>query len=131
MDELLRSSDSNTKASPIETTKHKETTLSQKPKKLFFEDDLTRQPSDEVSQKKRVAVEGGETLPDKHMIDYECTMQSINPNKKVVLIAQNKGHDQLAKDCPFSYGRLLCLDYGDPDSNNLIILTSRLFKGGP
>ena len=103
--------------------KFKEITHSQKPKKLFSHDDLTRQPSDEVSQKKLVLAEGGETLHDKDMTDYERAMQYINFNKKVVLlIARNKGHDQLAKEHPFSYERLFRLDYEDPDSNNLIIL---------
>ena len=54
--------------------KFKEITHSQKPKKLFSHDDLTRQPSDEVSQKKLVPAKGGERLHDKDMTDYERAM---------------------------------------------------------
>ena len=50
-------------------------------------------------------------------------MQYIDSNKRVVLLnARNKDHDQLAKDHPFSYARLLFLDYEDPDSKSLILL---------
>ena len=69
-------------------------------------------------------------MPDRDITDYEWAMQYIDSNKRVVLLtAQNKGHDQLAKDRPFNYGRLLCLDYKDPDSNTLIF-SCRLFEGG-
>ena len=40
----------------------------------------------------------------------------------MLLIAQNKGHEQLEKERPFGYGCILRLDYGDPDSQNLILL---------
>ena len=50
-------------------------------------------------------------------------MQYVDSNKKVVLlIARNKGSCQLTKDKPFSYGRILRLDYEDPDSENLVLL---------
>ena len=54
-------------------------------------------------------------------------MQYIDSNKRVVLVtARNKGHDQLAKDRPFRYGRLLHLDYEDPNSTTLILLVDCL-----
>ena len=49
-------------------------------------------------------------------------MQYIDSNKSVVLVtARNKGHGQLGKERPFIYGRLLRLDYEDPDSSTLIL----------
>ena len=50
-------------------------------------------------------------------------MQYVDSNKKVVLlITRNKGRGQLTKDRPFSYGRILRLDYEDPDFENLVLL---------
>ena len=41
---------------------------------LLFEDELTGAPSDEVSQNNLLDVEGGETLPDRDITDYEWVM---------------------------------------------------------
>ena len=72
---------------------------------------------------KLVGALGGETLADKDMTAYQWETQHVDLNKKVVLlIAQNKGHEQLEKERPFGYGCILRLDYGDPDSQNLILL---------
>ena len=38
------------------------------------------------------------------------------------MTTRKKGHGQLAKERPFSYGRLLRLDYEDSDSSTLILL---------
>ena len=60
---------------------------------------------------------------NRDITDYEWAMQYIDSNKRVILlIARNKGYDQLAKDRPLSYRRLLHFDYEDPDSNTLILL---------
>ena len=49
-------------------------------------------------------------------------MQYVEWNKKVILlIARNKGRGQLTKECLFSYGGVLRLDYEDPESLNLIL----------
>ena len=70
-----------------------------------------------------MAAHGGETLPDKDITEHVWAMQYVNSNKKVVLlISQYKGQGQLGKDPPFSYGRILRLDYEDPNSVNLILL---------
>ena len=37
-------------------------------------------------------------------------------------MSRNKGQGQLAKDRPFGYGRILRLDYEDPDSETLVVL---------
>ena len=89
----------------------------------MFEDELTGAPSDQVNQKNYLGAEGGETLPDRDIIDYEWARQYIDSNKRAILLtARNKGHDQLAKDRPFSYGGLLRLDYEEPNSTTLILL---------
>ena len=94
-----------------------------KGRQLNFEDEVVRQPSDEVSQDKRVAAHGGETLADRDISEYEWAMQYVDSNKKVVLLtARTKGRGQLIKERPFSYGRILRLDYEDPDSENLVLL---------
>ena len=78
----------------------------------MFEHELTGAPSDEVSQKTLLGAKGGETLLDRDITDYGWAMHYIDSNKRVVLVmARNKGHGQLAKERPFSYGRLLRLDY--------------------
>ena len=70
-----------------------------------------------------MAAHGGESLADKYITEHEWAMQYVNSNKKVVLlISRYKGQGQLGKDRPFSYGRILRLDYEDPDSLNLILL---------
>ena len=90
---------------------------------MNFEDEITGAPSDELSQKTLMAATGGETLPDRDITDYEWAMQYIDSNKKVVLVtARNKGSGQIGKERPFMYGRLLRLDYEDPDSTSLILL---------
>ena len=53
---------------------------------MNFEDEITRAPSDELSQKTVMAATGGETLPDRDITDYEWAMQYIDSNKKVVLV---------------------------------------------
>ena len=89
----------------------------------MFENDVVRQPSDEVSQKKVVVVVGGENFHDKDFTHYEWVMQYVDSSKKVILItARAKGDGQLAKERPFFYGRILRLDYEDPDSQKLILL---------
>ena len=111
-------------------TKRNEPTHSQKTKKLFFDDDLTGAPSDEVSQKNLLGAEGRETLPDRDINDYDWAMQYIDSNKRVVLLtARNKGHDQLAKDCLFNYERLLRFRLRRPRLQHFNI-TCRLFEGG-
>ena len=89
----------------------------------MFEHELTGAPSDEVSQKTPLGAEGGETLPDRNITDYEWGMLYLNSNKIVVLVtARNKGHGQLPKARLFSYGRLFRLDKEDSDSSTLILL---------
>ena len=89
----------------------------------MFDDEVVRQPSDEVSQDKKVAAHGGENLADRDITEYEWAMQCIDSNKQVVLLTTRiKGRGQLIKDRPFSYGRILQLDYEDPDSENLVLL---------
>ena len=114
-------------SSTREKPTRKEVAHSKKPTRLVFEDELTGAPSCEVTQKTLLVAEGGETLPDRDITDYEWAMQYIDSNKRVVLVtARNKGHDQLAKDRPFRYGRLLHLDYEDPNSTTLILLVDCL-----
>ena len=94
-----------------------------KGRQLVFDDEVVRQHSDEVSQDKMVAAHGGENLADRDITEYEWAMQYVDSNKKVVLLtACTKGRGQLIKDRPFSYGRILRLDYEDPDSENLVLL---------
>ena len=70
-----------------------------------------------------MAAHGGETLAVKDITEHKWAMQYVNSNKKVVLlISQNKDQGKLGKDKPFSYDRILRLDYEDPDSVNLILL---------
>ena len=58
-------------------------------------------------------------MPDQDITDYEWAMQYINSNKRVVLVTARKY-------LPFSYGRLLQLDYEYPDSSTLILLVDCL-----
>ena len=70
-----------------------------------------------------VAAHGGQNLADRDITEYEWAMQYVDSNKKVVLLtARTKGRGQLIKDRPFSYGRILRLNYEDPDSENLVLL---------
>ena len=58
-------------------------------------------------------------------------MQYVDSNKKVVLLTtRDKGRGQLTKDRPFSYDRILRLDYEDPNSENLVLLVE-CSKGVP
>ena len=107
---------------PLESSKVPPHTQKHKGRQLVFEDDVVGQPSDEVSQDKLVVAHGGETLADRDISEYGA-MQYVDSNKKVVLLTtRNKGGGQLTKDRPFSYGRILRLDYEDPDSENLVLL---------
>ena len=64
---------------------------------------------------------GGESLDDRDISEYKWAMQYVDSNKKIVLLTtHNKGRGQLTKDRPFSYGRILQLDYEDPYSENLV-----------
>ena len=70
-----------------------------------------------------MADHGGETLADRDITEHEWAMQYVDSSKKVVLImSRNKGQGQLAKDRPFGYGRILRLDYEDPDSEILVLI---------
>ena len=60
--------------SPIETSKVLPLKHQQKGKKILFDDELVRQPSDEVNQGKTVAAHGGETLADKDITEHEWAM---------------------------------------------------------
>ena len=46
-------------------------TNTKKGEELIFSEDLIEQPSDKVSQKKRVASLGGDDLPDKDITDHK------------------------------------------------------------
>ena len=109
--------------SPVEAPIQPITHNLKKGKKLLFHEDIREQPSGEVSQKKMIASVGGEDLPDRDLIDNEWAMQYVDLKKKVLLLTvKKKGEGQLNKERPFSYGRMLCFDYKDLDSLNLIIL---------
>ena len=108
---------------PVASEKQHVFTKTKKGKKLLFSDDIIEHPSDKVSKKKGVAAMGGDNLLAKDITDHEWALQYVNSNKKVVLlIARAQGEGQLVSDCPFSYGRVLRLDYEDPNSLNLILL---------
>ena len=75
------------------------------------------------------------TLADRDITEYEWAMKYVDSNKKVMLLtARIKGRGQLIKDRPFSYGRILQLDYEDPDPDCLVSLKDvgfgRLFGKG-
>ena len=110
--------------SPLDSDKVAPQTQKNKGRQLVFDDEVVRQPSNEVSQDKKVAAHGGENLADRDITEYEWAMQYVeSSNKKVVLLtAHIKGRGQLIKGKPFSYGRILQLDYEDPDSENLVLL---------
>ena len=112
-------------SSPPETTKIPVVTYPQKGKKLVFEDEVVRQPSDEVSQKTSVMAGGGEDQLDRDLIGHEWALQYVDSKKKVVLLVSKlAGRGMLAQDRPFSYGKILRLDYEDADSTNLIVLVN-------
>ena len=98
-------------------------TYPQKGKKLLFEEETIRQPSDKVSQKAGVAVVGGGNHLDKDMTEHEWAMQYFYSEKKVALfVTQQAGRGQLAQVRPFSYGRILRLDYKDPNTYLIILV---------
>ena len=89
----------------------------------MFEDEVVRQPSDEVSQKTSSAVGGSDGHLDKYLIRHEWALQYIDSKKNlVVLVTRLEGRGMLAQDRPFNYGKNLRLDYKDAYSNNLIVL---------
>ena len=109
--------------SPLDSDKVPPQTQKHKGRQLVFEDEVVGQPSDEVSQDKIVAAHGGESLADRDITEYEWAMQYVDSNKKFVLITtRNKGIGQLTKNRPFSYGRILRLDYEDPDLEKTVLL---------
>ena len=57
-----------------------------KGRQLQFDDEVVRQPSDEVSEGKMVAAHRGENLADRDITEYEWAMQYVDSNKKVVLL---------------------------------------------
>ena len=62
----------------------------------MFDIQVVRQPSDEVSQDKKVAAHGGESLADRDITEYEWAMHYVESNKKVVLLTTRiKGRGQL------------------------------------
>ena len=91
-------------SSPVETSKVPPHMHTHKGRQLLFDDDLVRQPFDEVSQEKIEATHGRETLANRDICEYEWAMQYVNSNKKFVLLtSHNKWRGQLAKDRPFNY----------------------------
>ena len=100
--------------SPLGSDKVAPQSQKSKGRQPVFDDEVVRQPSDEVSQDKKVATHRGENLADRDITEYEWAMQYVDSNKKVALLtARTKGRGQLIKDRPFSYGRILQLDYED------------------
>ena len=111
-------------SSPPETTKIPVVTYPQKGKKLVFEDEIVRQLSDKVSQKTSIMARGGEDQLDKDLIGHEWALQYVDSKKKVVLLVfRLAGRGMFAQYRPFSYGKILRLDYEDADSTNLIVYT--------
>ena len=113
-------------STPRENSKFPVITYTQEGKKLLFDNEVNRQPSDEVIQMKMVGASGGKTLSDKDITEYERSMPYVDSNKveAVLLTTQNKGCGKLEKEQPFGFGRILRLDYEDPSSQNLILLVN-------
>ena len=100
-------------------------TYPSKGKKLNFEDEVMRQPSEEGSQKTSSAVGGGDDLLDRDLTGHEWAMQYVDSKKKVVLLVTRvAGRGILAQERPFAYGKILRLDYEDEDTTNLIVLVN-------
>ena len=91
----------------------------------MFEDEIVREPFDEVSQKTSVSTRGGEDQLDRDLTEHEWALQYVNSKKKVVLLVTPlAGRGMLAQDRSFSHGKILRLDYEDPKSINLIVLVN-------
>ena len=71
--------------SPLDLDKVPPQTQKHKGRELVFEDEVVGQPSNEVSQDKIVSVQGGESLADRDITEYEWAMQYVDSNKKVAL----------------------------------------------
>ena len=68
-------------SSPPETTKIHVVTYPNKGKKLMFEDEVVRQPSDEVSQKTSSAAGGSDNHLDRDLTGHEWALQYIDSKK--------------------------------------------------
>ena len=89
----------------------------------MFNEEPVGQISDEASQPRGLATVGGEALEDKDYTGSEWALQYVSSSKKLVLIvARSAGPGKLAQGHTFSYGRVLRVDYEDPDSMNMILL---------
>ena len=100
-------------------------TYPSKGKKLNFEDEVMRQPSEEGSQKTSSAAGGGDDHLDRDLTGHEWAMQYVDSKKKVVLlVTRMAGRGILAQERPFAYGKILRLDYEDEDTTNLIVLVN-------
>ena len=109
--------------SPLEPKQRDVLTHSQKTKKILFNEEPVDQISDEASQPRGLAAAGGEDLDDKDYTGSEWALQYVSSSKKLVLIvARSAGPGKLAQGRTFSYGRVLRVDYEDPDSMNMILL---------
>ena len=68
----------------------------------MFEDEVMRQPSNEVSQKTFVAVGGSEDQLDRDLTGFEWALQFVDSKKKVVLLVTRLvGRGMLAQDRAF------------------------------
>ena len=66
----------------VEKPTRKESVPPKNPTRLNFDDDMTRAPSDELSQKTIMGATGGETLPDRDITDYEWECSISTPTKR-------------------------------------------------
>ena len=65
---------------------------------------------------------GSDDQLDRDLTGHEWALQYIDSKKKLVLLVTRlEGRGMLGQDQPFSYGKILRLDYEDADSNNLIV----------
>ena len=76
--------------SPIETQTLVAPESMKRGKKLLFNEESKSQPHIYVSQKKLVAANGGEDLPDRDLTDKEWCVQYVDSKKKVVLYTAKK-----------------------------------------
>ena len=94
--------------SPLEPKQRDTSTHSQKTKKILFNEEPVGQISDEASQPRGLAAQGGEDLEDKDFTGNEWALQYVDSSKKLILIvARIVGTGKLAQGCTFSYGRVL------------------------
>ena len=108
--------------SPMPNPKQNEPLNTKKGKKLLFNEESNSQSVD-MSSQKELATGGTEDLPDRDLTEKEWCMQYMSQKKKVVLYtARKKGNDQLDKETPFMYGRILRFDYEDEDSTNILVM---------